>query len=320
MKKSRTLSGILLAAALAVPAFGAMAAWPEKQIKLVVPFPPGGNTDALGRLAAQQLTASLGQTVIVENRPGAGSMIGSQIVARAEPDGYTLLVGSIANALNHYFYKKPLYDITKDLIPVSQLVAVPNYVATNVNSQFNTMADIVTYAKANPEKLSCATTGVGTSTYMSCELLKTMTGANILNVPYKGGADAMSSVMGNQASMVIANEALPFIQDKRLKGVAVTTAKRSPLAPDLAAISETVPGFDVTSWYGVFAPAGTPPEIVERLSTEMAAMLKKPDVQERLRALGADPVGSTPAEFSAYINQELERWGAIIKPMNIQLD
>lgn len=324
MKTFRKVARVILASGLAAvlgsASLAAGAAWPDKPIKLVVPFPPGGNTDALGRLVAQHLTTSLGQTVIVENKPGAGSMIGSQMVARAAPDGYTFLVGSIANALNHYFYKKPMYDITKELIPVSQLVAVPNYLAINNNFQARTMADIIAYAKANPEKVSCATTGVGTSTYMSCEMLKSMTGAKIVNVPYKGGAAAMQDVMGGQAQMVIANEALPFIQDKRLTGVAVTTAKRSALAPDLPAISETVPGFDVTSWYGIFAPTGTPPQIVDKLSAEVAKMLQSPEVRKRLDTLGATPVGSTPKEFGAYVNAEMKRWEAVIKPLNISLD
>lgn len=320
MKSLKRISRVLLAAVLAGASLGTFAAWPEKTIKLIVPFPPGGNTDALGRLVAQHLTTSLGQTVIVENKPGAGSMIGSQMVARATPDGYTFLVGSIANALNHYFYKKPMYDITRELMPVSQLVAVPNYLAINNNFQARTVADIIAYAKANPEKVSCATTGVGTSTYMSCEMLKSMAGVKMVNVPYKGGAAAMQDVMAGQAQIVIANEALPFIQDKRLTGVAVTTGVRSSLAPDLPSIAETVPGFDVTSWYGLFAPTGTPPQIIEKLSAEVAKMIKSPDVRKRLDTLGATPVGSSPKEFTTYVNAEMKRWEAVIKPLNITLD
>jgi len=314
------LARLVLAAVLLGSSFGALAAWPEKLITLVVPFPPGGNTDTLARLVAQHLSSSLGQPVIVDNKPGAGSMIGSQAVARAKPDGYTLLVGSIANVLNHYFYKKPLYDITKDLVPVSQLVAVPNYLAVNNSVGVKSVAEIIAMAKANPDKVSCASSGVGTSPYLSCEMFKRMAGVNMLVVPYKGGMAAMQDVMGGQATMVIANEALPYINDKRLTGVAVTTIKRSPLASDLPAISETLPGFDVTSWYGVFAPAGTPAPIVEKLGAEIATLLMNPEVQKRLKALGATPVGSSPKEFGAYVDAELARWGAAIKPMNISLD
>lgn len=319
-KALKRFAQLLLGAVMFGASLGAMAAWPERQVTLVVPFPPGGNTDTLARLVAHHLSNSLGKPVIVENKPGAGSMIGSQMVARAKPDGYTFLVGSIANALNHYFYKKPLYDITKDLVPISQIVAVPNYVAVGGNSSIKSMGELISLAKANPEKVSCATTGVGTSTYLTCEMLKAMTGVKVLNVPYKGGAAAMQDVMGGQATMVVANEALPYIKDNRLKGLAVTTAARSPLAPDLPAVSETVPGFDVTSWYGVFAPAGTPPEIIDRISAEIATLLKSPEVQRRLESLGATPVGSSPKEFGQYVNAELKRWEAAIKPMNISLD
>lgn len=310
-----------LGAVLVGASFSASAAWPnDGTITLVVPFPPGGNTDTLARLVAHQLTGSLGQTVIVENKPGAGSMIGSQAVARAKPDGYTFLVGSIANALNHYFYKKPLYDIEKDLVPVSQLVAVPNYIAVNGKSEIKNLQELVALAKKEPKKVSCATTGVGTSTYLSCEMLRVMADAPILNVAYKGGAAAMQDVMGGQATVVVANEALPYIKDGRLKGLAVTTAQRSPLAPDLPAVSETVPGFDVTSWYGVFAPKGTPPEIVERVSQEVAKVMKKPEVLGKLQGLGATPIGSSPTEFKAYVDNELNRWKVAIKPLNISLD
>lgn len=316
----RLLARAMLAALLLIATCAHANAWPEKRITLVVPFPPGGNTDTLARLVAAHLGQKLGQTVIVENKPGAGSMLGSDQVARSAPDGYTFLVGSIANSLNHFFYKKPLYDMNKDLVAVSHLVNVPNYLAVGPSEKLRTIKDIVAYAKANPRKLSCATTGVGTSTYLSCELLKAMTGVDIVNVPYKGGAAAMQDVMGGQANMVIANEALPFINNQRLVGVGVTTGQRSPLAPDLPAISETVSGFDVTSWYGVFAPAGTPQPIIERMAAEISAMLKEEAVQARLKTLGATPVGGTPKEFGNYVNAEMVKWGRVIKTLNIQLD
>lgn len=320
MKALSNIARIVVTAVLAGASVGAAAAWPDKPIKIVVPFPPGGNTDALGRLVANHLTTTLGQTVIVDNKPGAGSMIGSQAVARSAPDGYTFLIGSIANAMNHFFYKKPMVDITKELVPVAQLVAVPNYVAINNNFPARTIPEIVAYAKANPEKMSCATSGIGTSPYMSCILLQKLAGVKIISVPYKGGAAAMQDTIGGQAQMVIANEALPFIQDKRLTGVAVTTATRSPLAPDLPAIAESVPGFDVTSWYGIFAPTGTPQPIIDRINAEVATMLKSPEVRKRLDAIGATPVTKTQKEFTSYVNAEMKRWEDIIKPLNISLD
>lgn len=297
-----------------------LAAWPEKPITLVVPFPPGGNTDALARLVGNHLSGTLGKPVIIENKPGAGSMIGSQSVAIAKPDGYTFLIGSIANVLNHYFYRKPLYDLTKDLAPISQLVTVPNYIAVSNNSEVKSLNDLVALAKAKPGTVSCGTTGVGTSTYLSCELFKTMANVRVTNVPYKGGMAAITDLIGGQVTFVVANEALPYIRDNRIKGLAVTTASRSLLVQELPTVSDTLPGFDVTSWYGVFAPTGTPPEIASKMSSEIAALLKLPDVQKKIEVLGAVPVGSSPDEFSSYINSELKRWETVLKPLNIRLD
>jgi tripartite-type tricarboxylate transporter receptor subunit TctC len=324
MTESRTLKFLLAALCVAGTFFHsaaqAQAAWPSRPITLVVPFPPGGNTDSLGRIVAEKLALALKQPVIVDNKPGAGSMIGSQFVARANPDGHTFLVGSISNALNHFFYKKPLYDITKDLVPVAHLVEVPNYLAVGPGARHKTLPDIIAFAKANPKALNCATTGIGTSPFLSCELFKRLAGVDIVNVPYRGGAPAMQDAMGGQVSMVFANEALPLINDKRLIGVAVTTPKRSPYAPDLPALGETLAGYDVTSWYGVFAPVGTPDAIVQRVSAEINTILKDEGVRARLKTLGATPTGGTPREFAAYVDSEVKRWGEVIRPMNITLD
>ncbi|OZI37890.1 hypothetical protein CAL29_05850 [Bordetella genomosp. 10] len=312
------ISRLLSVAVLGLAASVAHAAWPDKPITLIVPYPPGGNTDILGRLLATHLGNSLKQTVVVENRPGAGSMLGSYQVVRAAPDGYTFLLGSIANVLNQYFYKNPSFDMNKDLVPVAQLVNVPNYLAVGPKEKLRTVSDIIAYAKANPEKLSCANTGIGTSTYLSCEMLRTMTGIKIVNVPYKGGVAAMQDVMGGQANMVIANEALAYINDKRLIGVAVTSEHRSSLAPDLPPISDTVPGFDVNSWYGVFAPVGVPQDIIDRVSREASAMLKDKAVLERLKILGATPVGSSPKEFQAFVKSEMTKWGKETRKMDLK--
>lgn len=321
MGRKGLIAAVLAATALIQPAAAlAQAAWPSRPVSLVVPFPPGGNTDLLGRIVAERLTIALRQPVIVENKPGAGSMIGSQAVARATPDGHTLLVGSISNALNHFFYKKPLYDISKDLVPVAQLVQVPNYLAVGPNSRYKTLPEIISFAKANPKALSCATTGVGTSPFLSCELFKKLAGIDINNVPYKGGAPAIQDAMGGQVNMVFANEALPFIKDKRLTGVAVTTVKRSPFAPDLPAVAEMVPGYDVTAWYGVFAPAGTPDAVIERVNAEVNALLKDEAVRTRLANLGATPASGSAQDFKAYVQAELKRWGEIIPPLNMSLD
>lgn len=286
---------------------------------MIVPYAPGGNTDILGRLIASKLSQKLGQSVVVENKPGAGSMIGSQIVAQANPDGYTFLMGSISNVLNNYFYKKPLYNIETDLSPIAQVIAVPNYLAVNKSSTINSVAELIAAAKTKPNQLSCATSGVGTSPYLSCELFKKMAGVDIINVPYKGGMPAIQDTIGGRTTTTFVNESLPYIQNGSLKGLAVTSAKRSPLAPDLSAISETVPGYDVTAWYGLWAPAHTAPEIIQRVSTDIAAILKEPDVRQRLVTLGAVPVGSSPEEFKLYIASELKKWQKVIKELNITL-
>ena len=321
---SNTLKKLLQTAVGAVllsASFAASAAWPnDRVITLVVPFPPGGATDTLGRLVAHHLSQSLGQNVIVENKPGAGSMIGSQAVARATPDGYTFLVGSIANVLNHYFYKKPLYDIEKDLIPVTQLVAVPNYIAVNGKSKINSLQELIEQAKTESNKITCASSGIGSSPYLSCEMLHVLSGTSMLSVPYRGGLPAMQDVMGGQATVVVANEALPYIKDGRLKGIGVTTSKRSEFAPDLPAAKEVLPGFDVTSWYGVFAPAGTPKEIVARVSADIAKMMQDPESLKKVHALGATPTANGPAAFKNYVGEELVRWKDALKPLNISLD
>jgi len=318
--RARTVVGSLAVLLALVCSFGARADWPDKKIiTFVVPFPPGGNTDLLGRIVAKKLSDSLGVTVIVDNKPGAGSMIGSQAVAKSAPDGHTLLMGSIANVLNNFFYKKPSYNIETDLIPVSQVVNVPNYIAANPNLPVNSLKEFIAYAKKNPGKASCATSGVGTSPYMSCELFKKMAGLDMLTVPYQGGLPAIQDVIGGRVDVAVVNEALPYIKNKQLKGLAVTTAKRSPFV-DLPAVSEEVPGYDVTSWYGVFAPAGTPPEIVKKLGAELQKAMQAEDVKQQIGNVGAVAVGSSPQEFQKFVKSELTKWGKVVKEMNIHLD
>ena len=296
------------------------ATWPERTVKLVAPFAAGGNSDAMARLIAHHLSESLHQTVIVENRPGAGSMIGSQAVARSKPDGYTLLVGSIANVTNHYFYKKRTYDLVTDLVPVAQLVAMPNYIVANNNFPGGTLPELIDYAKSHPGKVNCASAGVGTSPYMSCVLLQNLADIDIVNVPYQSGLAAIQAAMGGEVQIVVANEVLPFIKDNSLTGLAVTTPERSPYSPDIPAASESIPEFDVTSWVAVFAPTGTPDPVIDRLNKEINQILQLPEVVKRFEALGAVPVRRTPQELGDYVDSELERWERIIEPLNISLD
>lgn len=298
----------------------AFAAWPEKPITLVAPFPAGGNADVLARQVGAAVANSLGQPVIVENRPGAGGMLGSQYVARAKPDGYTFLLGSFANVLNEYFYKKKLLDLKKDLTPVTQLVNIPNYVAVNSNSKYKSMKDLLDDIKAHPGQVACGTSGAGTSSHLVCEMLSQQLGLKMSMVPYRGGVPAIIDVIGGQTTFVAVNEALPYIKDKRLKGLAVTSPEKSPMAPDLPPVAEFAPGFSMVSWYGIFAPAGTPKDVVVKMATAITGAVRSSGMKDGLYAIGATPVGSSPAEFTTFVSSELTRWEKIIKPMNIQLD
>jgi tripartite-type tricarboxylate transporter receptor subunit TctC len=323
MSMKQHLFKYLLAVTASALAFGtslAHADWPERPIVLVAPFAPGGNADLLARLIGNELSASLGRPVVVDNKPGAGGMIGSQLVARAKPDGYTFLLGSFANVLNEFFYTKKLIDLKKDLVPVTQVVSIPNFIAVNNASKYNSLKDLVDDAKARPEEVSCATSGIGTSPHLICEMLNQQLGIKISLIPYRGGIPAIADVVSGQATFVAANEALPYIKDKRLKGLAVTSPQKSPMAPELAIVGDTVPGFSMVSWYGIFAPVGTPKNIVDKMSAAVSTVVKSASMKERLDGIGATPVGSNPAEFTAFVAADLNRWEKIIKPLNIRLD
>jgi tripartite-type tricarboxylate transporter receptor subunit TctC len=310
----------VIAACALVRGEAGYAAWPDRPIKLVVPFPPGGNADVLGRIVAAKLSSALHANVIVENKPGAGSMLGSQYVARAQPDGYTILMGSIANVLNAYVYTKPLFDIRRDLTPVSQVANVPNYIAVSPTLKINSLDQLIEYAKKNPGKTTCAVSGVGTSPYLSCELFKQAAGLQMTTVPYPGAIAAIQDTIGGRDTIATVNESLPYITSHQLVGVAVTSAQRSPYAPDLPTVGERYPGYEVTSWYGVFVPSATPPDIVAKLGAEIEKSMQDPDVQKKLAPLGAIPVKSSPTQFKQFVNGELNKWEHIVKDLNLHLD
>jgi tripartite-type tricarboxylate transporter receptor subunit TctC len=297
----------------------AQAAWPDdKPIRMIIPYAPGGATDILGRVVSNRLSVNLKQTVVVENKPGAGSMIGSEFVARADPDGYTLVLGSISNVLNAFFYKKPLYDIRTDLKPVTQIVTVPNFLGVNKDVPVQSLGDLIALAKKKPGQLSCAVSGVGSSPYLSCELFKVLADVNIITVPFKGGAPAIQSTIGAQTTMFFANEAMPYISSGQVRPLGVTTLKRSDYSPEISAIAETLPTYDVTAWYGVWAPAKTPDAVVDRISKEIGKVLQDPKVLEVLKTLGATPVESNPQAFASYVHAELDRWEKMTRKMNVK--
>ncbi|AHG65206.1 Bug family tripartite tricarboxylate transporter substrate binding protein [Advenella mimigardefordensis] len=299
-------------------ALPAMAEWPDKPITLVTPYTPGGNADILARLIAQPLSKRLGKPVIVENRPGAGGMIGAQYAARAKPDGYTLLLGSVANVLYEYFYKNVPMDFGADLLPVSHIASFPNFVVVSPNAGIDSIEEAVQHAKSSSTGISCGNPGIGTTPYLTCEILKNRLGIALTNVPYKGSLPAITDVIGGQITLAVASEALPYMKDGRLKPLAVSSRLPTPLAPEVPPLSHTIEGVDVVAWFGVFAPRNTPQAIIERISSDIAASLKSADMRAKLAGLGATPVGSTPAAFDNYYKAEATRWREEIAAMGIK--
>jgi tripartite-type tricarboxylate transporter receptor subunit TctC len=298
--------------------------YPDKPIRLVVPFPAGGTTDILARAVGQKLGEHLGQQVVVDNKPGAGGNIGSDIVAKSAPDGYTLVMGTVGtHAINASLYKKMPYDHIKDFVPVSLVALVPNILVVHPSVPANSVKELIAYAKANPGKLNFASSGNGTSIHLSGELFKTTAGVEMTHVPYKGSAPAVTDLLGGQVQLMFDNmpSALPHVKAGKLKALGVTTAKRFPAAPDIPAIAEAgVPGYEASSWFGVLAPAGTPKEIVNKLSSEIAKILQTPEIKERLLSQGAEPVGNTPDQFAAFIKAETAKWAKVVKESGATVD
>lgn len=321
----KVIFGGLLAAIFAVVTLTANAqTYPNKPIKMVVPFPAGGTTDILARLVGQELSKAWGQQVIIENRGGAGGNIGSDLVAKSEPDGYTLLMGTVGtHGINVSLYKKMPYDAVKDFQPITQVAAVPNLLAVHPSVPVKSVKELIAYAKKNPNKLSFASSGNGTSIHLSGELFKTMTDVQMTHVPYKGSAPAVTDLLGGQVHLMFDNmpSVLPHVKTGKLRGLAVTTAKRSPAAPNLPTVAEAgVPGYEASSWFGVLAPAGVPKDIVTKLNKEIVRILNAPEMKKKLSEQGAEPVGNTPEEFAAHIKAEIAKWAKVVKASGAQID
>ena len=324
MHEIRLLVGCL-AAALGLCGAGAAAAaepYPTKPIRMVVPYAPGGNTDVFARLIAQRLTQAWGQQVVVDNRAGGSTLIGTELVARAIPDGYTIMLTTLTFTVSPSLYKKLPYDTLKDFTPITLAVMLPNVLVVHPAVPAKSLKELIQHAKANPGKLNYASTGNGSSPHLSMELLKTMAGIDLVNIPYKGGGPAMADLMGGQisAQFVGLSVAIPHIKSGRLRALAVTSAKRSSVAPDIPAVAETVPGYELDTWFGVFGPGGMPAPLVDRLQREIAKILHSPDFREHLVSLGAEPVGSTPREFAAHIRSEMAKYARIVKTAGIKLE
>jgi tripartite-type tricarboxylate transporter receptor subunit TctC len=314
---------VLLGAQAALAESALAEPYPKKPVTIVVPYPPGGPTDIVARVVGQKLGERLGQQVIVDNRPGAGGNIGAALVARAAPDGYTLLLGTTAHAINPSVFPAMNYDILKDFSPVVLLTSLPLVVITNASVPARNVQELVALAKSKQGQLTYASSGNGQSTHLAAELFKTMTGAPMTHVPYKGSAPALTDVAGGQVSVMFDTmlSAMPHIKSGRLKALAVTSAKRSASAPELPTVAESgVPGYEAVAWSGLLAPAHTPPEIVTKLNSEINAILSQPDVQKRFLNDGAEPVGGSPEQFATHISSEVRKWASVAKLSGAKVD
>jgi tripartite-type tricarboxylate transporter receptor subunit TctC len=321
----KLLHKLMVVVALAVPALGAQAqSYPNKPIRLVCPFPPGGAVDIASRAVAHELTQILGQPVTVDNRPGAGGNIGAEIVAKSPPDGYTLLMTTSGiMAINPALYSKIPFDSIKDFAPVSTIVSLNNVLVVNPSVPAKSVKDVIALAKAQPGKLTYASSGNGTSIHLSGELFKSMAGVDMLHIPYKGSAPAVTDLLGGQVNMMFDNipSSLPHIRAGKLRALAVTGAKRSQLLPDLPTIAEAgIPGYDSYVWFGVVAPAGTPPEIIGRLNAALVKTAATPSFRDRLTEQGYDVMSSTPEQMASSIRGEIAKWGKIVKASGAKVD
>ncbi len=311
-----------LCAALAVLGGGASAqGFPNKPIRLVVTFPPGGAPDILARLFADK--AQLGQPVVIDNKPGAGGNIGAEAVAKSPPDGYTLVMGTVGtHSINGALYSKMPYDMVKDFAPVGHVASAPNLLVVTNDLPVKTVAELISYMKANPNKLSFGSPGIGTSVHVSGELFKSLTGTNMQHVPYKGRQFAIPDLVGGSIQVMFDNmpSALPMAREGKIRALAQTTATRSSAAPDVPTVAETVPGFEATTWFAMFAPAGTPRDVVARINAEMQRVFKLPDVADKLKNLGLEPWISTPEELTKYQATEIIKWAKVVKDSGARAD
>ncbi len=313
-----------IAAATLAPLSAAAQAYPTKPVTIIVPFAAGGTTDILARIVGQALNTELGQSVIIDNRAGAGGNIGGALAAKAQPDGYTLFMGTVGtHAINEALYKKMPFNPIKDFAPLTRVATVPNLLVANPNQPFKTVKELITYAKAHPGKINYGSSGNGSSIHLSGDLFKSMAKVDMVHVPYKGSAPAVTDLLGNQIGIMFDNmpSAIQHVRAGKLVPIAVTTAKRSPELPDVPTIAEAgVPGYEATSWFGMFAVAGTPKPVLDKLHTALAKVLKQPDVQKKIGEQGGEVVVDTPEQFAAFIKTETAKWGKVVKESGATVD
>jgi len=306
------------ALALALLALGAAPAlaldYPTRAVRVIVPYPAGGTTDIMARLVANYISEKLGQTFVVENKPGGGTNIGTQEVINAAPDGYTLLIPSPANAINATLYKQLPFDYLRDTVPVAGIARVPNVMEVNPEVPVKTVQEFIDYAKKNPGQLNMASSGNGSSIHLSGELFKAMTGVDMVHVPYKGSAPAITDLAGGQVQVMFDNlpSSISFIKAGRLRALGVTSAQAVPVLPGVPTVAETVPGFEASSWFGVAAPKGTPNEIVDKLNREINAAIADPKIKARIEDLGGIPFPGSAADFGKFVQAETDKWRPVV--------
>jgi tripartite-type tricarboxylate transporter receptor subunit TctC len=314
---------LLLAASAAIGAQQEVSSYPVRPVRLIDPYAPGGGSGLIARLVGAKLSETWGKQVVVDNRPGAAAAIGTEIAARSAPDGYTLCMGTSGSiAISPNMNKVP-YDPVKDLIPITQTSAQVMVVVVHPSVPIHSVRDLIAHAKAQPGRIIYASSGTGGSGHLAVELFQALAKVNMTHVPYKGNGPAVLAQVSGEVQLGFNNilEVLPHVQSGRLKAIAVTSAKRTATVPDVPTLAEAgVPGYEATSWNGIFAPAKTPRPIIDRIHAEVVKILNTPDVREKLIAAGSDPVGSTPEEFLAYVKVELARWGKVIRENNIRAD
>ena len=307
----RALAALLTTVALVG---SAAAQYPNKPIKWVVPYPPAGTTDVLARIVAQSLSENIGQQVVVENKPGAGNNIGTEFVINSPPDGYTMLLVNPANGINASLYKKLSFNFVRDIAPVAGLVRTPNVMVLTTKLPMKTVAEFLAYCKANPGKVSMASSGSGTSTHLSGELFKSMTGCNMVHVPYKGAGPALTDLIGGQVQVFFDNlpSSAGHIKSGNLRALGVTSTNRDPSFPDVPPIADTVPGYEATAWFGVGMPKGTPREAIDKMNAAINKALADPKLRTRLAELGGSPIPGTPEDFGKTIVAETEKWAKVV--------
>lgn len=316
------IAGVIALFSLSGLLYGESPKFPAKPITIIVPAPPGGTADISMRIIAHKLNENLGQQIIIDNRPGAGGMIASQLVAKAVPDGYTVLMNYTSHAINPYLYKKLTYDSLKDFAPVTLLGLTPLVLAVHPSVPVKTVPEFLAYAKAHPGKLNYGSAAIGGASHLGGELLKMKAGIDIVHIPYKGGAAAAADLITGQIQMLFDSllPLQPHIKAGKVRALGVTSAKRIEIAPDLPALAETIPGFESSAWFGILAPASTPRELVARLNAEFLKVLRTPEVKQKLTKQGFIVVGNAPEEYGAFLKSEMDKWSKVIQAAGIKAE